>query len=66
MDLPTYLKLKRGASAALAKKSPGLYESNLSAIKSGRRLPPIKLCVAIEKATNGIVSRKELRPDIFK
>ena len=66
MDLPTYLKLKRGAAATLAKKIPGLYESNLSAIKSGRRLPPIKLCVAIEKATNGIVSRKELRPDIFK
>lgn len=66
MDLPTYLKLKRGAAAALAKKIPSLYESNLSAIKSGRRLPPIKLCVAIEKATNGIVSRKELRPDIFK
>ena len=66
MDLPTYLKLKRGAAAALAKKVPGLYKSNLSAIKAGRRLPPINLCVAIEKATNGIVSRKELRPDIFK
>ena len=66
MDLPTYLKLKRGAAAALAKTVPGLYQSNLSAIKAGRRLPPINLCVAIEKATNGIVSRKELRPDIFK
>ena len=66
MDLPTYLKLKRGAAAALAKTVPGLYLSILSAIKAGRRLPPINLCVAIEKATNGIVSRKELRPDIFK
>lgn len=32
-------------------------------IKSGMRSCPIKVCVAIERATNGAVTRKDLRDD---
>lgn len=30
---------------------------------TGRRPVPIERCAEIEKATNGLVSRKDLRPD---
>lgn len=65
MDLPAYLKLKRGAAKALTEAVPGLYQSNLSDIKRGKRKTPVQLCQQIEKATNGIVTKKEMRPDIF-
>ena len=37
----------------------------LSLIIHGPRKPSPKLAVAIENATQGLVSKKDLRPDIF-
>ena len=37
----------------------------LSLIIHGHRQPSPKLSVAIEKATQGLVLRKDLRPDLF-
>ena len=37
----------------------------LSLIMKGQRKASPELCVRIERATGGLVSREELRPDIF-
>jgi len=37
----------------------------LSLIIHGHRVPSPRLAVAIEKATQGLVLRKHLRPDLF-
>jgi hypothetical protein len=34
-------------------------------IHDSKRRPSADLCVRIEKATQGLVTRKELRPDLF-
>lgn len=43
----------------------GVKQSFISQLVSGTRPIPAKLCVKIEKATNGKVTREQLRPDIF-
>ena len=42
----------------LGVKSPSVHEW-----KTGKRSIPIERCVQIERATNGAVTRKDLRPD---
>lgn len=37
----------------------------LSLIMKGQRNPSADLCLRIERATGGLVKRKELRPDLF-
>lgn len=64
MDLKTYLSTKRGVAAELARRV-GVKQSNLSRMKNGARKVPAQICKKIEKATCGVVTRKELRPDIF-
>lgn len=63
MKLKTYLEqLERGGVRSLA-DTIGISSSFLSQMASGRcKISPAR-CVLIESATNGIVSRKELRPD---
>ena len=34
-------------------------------LSSGFRQPSFKMAMAIEKATNGLVTKEELRPDIY-
>lgn len=41
----------------------GVAEQYLYQVFTGRKTPSAELCVAIEQATNGKVTRKELRPD---
>ena len=65
MTLKEYFATEpRGAKAEMAeflKISP----TWLSLIIANRRLASAVLCKRIESATQGLVSRKELRPDLF-
>lgn len=61
MNLDTYLA-KSGTSAALAAKI-GVTPGFVSQWRSGHRPIPIERCVEIEAATDGLVTRQELRPD---
>lgn len=61
MNINTYLSTVENA-ASLARKlsiSPAL----ISQWKNGTRPVPIERCPDIERATNGAVTRKDLRPD---
>lgn len=67
MKLRAYIDtLPRGGIAEFAGKvgiSP-IYLSQLAATQDGR-VPSAELCVSIERLTDGIVSREELRPNDF-
>lgn len=61
MKLENYLE-KRGSVITLSRKI-NVAPEDVSSWKTGRRSVPIVHCVAIERATNGLVTRKDLRPD---
>jgi len=65
MTLLEYFKDEpRGSKAEMAeylKISP----TWLSLLMKGERRASASLCVKIEKATQGLVKRKDLRPDLF-
>ena len=61
MNLKTYLN-RRGRTSWLARKI-GAHLPDVSDWKYGNRKVPVAYCVAIERATNGKVTRKDLRPD---
>lgn len=59
MDLQTYLsKVKQRAFA----DSLGVTQGLISQWARGKALPPPNRCVAIERLTQGEVTRQELRP----
>ncbi|WP_213308249.1 transcriptional regulator [Paraburkholderia sacchari] len=65
MNLATYLseqKLSQSAFAELLGVTQGLVYQWLA----GRRPVAAERCVAIERATNGAVTRKDLRPDDWR
>ena len=65
MKLSEWLDVERGRGASLAtviSVSPVL----ISQWSTGPRVPPIERCVPIERATNGAVTRQDLRPDDWK
>ncbi|MGN5354350.1 transcriptional regulator [Ralstonia sp. L16] len=63
MTLTEYLRSQpRGASLALA-KAIGANPPDVSSWASGKRVAPVIHCVAIERVTDGAVTRRELRPD---
>jgi DNA-binding transcriptional regulator YdaS (Cro superfamily) len=62
MDIKTYISSARGNSVLLS-KNLGVSMSFLSQMASGAATISIPRCVAIEQATNGKVTRKDLRPD---
>lgn len=63
VDLKTYFStLGRGGPSRLA-DALGVSISFLSQMAAGTAAISPARCVAIEKATGGIVSRQELRPD---
>jgi DNA-binding transcriptional regulator YdaS (Cro superfamily) len=65
MDLAAYFKDEpRGAKAEMAEYL-GITPTWLSLIMKGERKASADLCVKIEKATQGLVKRKDLRPDLF-
>lgn len=61
MLLRTYVSAERGRCAALAKVID-VHPVLVSQWASGTRRVPIEHCLAIEQATAGAVSRRELRP----
>lgn len=61
MELKVYLLQERGRSSQLA-KALGVTSGFVSMIANGRKKIPLRFVVAIEKFTNGEVTRKDLRP----
>jgi DNA-binding transcriptional regulator YdaS (Cro superfamily) len=62
MDLKTYLAGGRGRGTSLA-KTIGAHASDVSAWASNARPIPIPFGLLIEKATKGLVTRREMFPD---
>ena len=63
MELKTYInKLERGGAKKLA-ATLGISRSHLSQMASKRCPISPQRCVEIEKATQGDVGRRDLRPD---
>lgn len=62
MNLADYLSAERGRQAALCKQI-GAHAPDLSRWAQGVRPVPLEHCVAIEKATDCAVTRRDLRPD---
>ena len=54
----------RGAKAAMA-EAIGVSRTWMALVIAGSRRPSVALSMAIDRYTNGEVSRKELRPDVF-
>jgi DNA-binding transcriptional regulator YdaS (Cro superfamily) len=65
MNLQDYFKTDvRGSKSEMAEHLR-ITPTWISLIISGRRKASPVLALAIEKATGGLVTRQELRPDIF-
>jgi DNA-binding transcriptional regulator YdaS (Cro superfamily) len=65
MTLSEYFKTDViGAKSEMA-QFLGITPTWMSLLISGRRKASPELAIAIEKATNGLVTRQVLRPDIF-
>jgi DNA-binding transcriptional regulator YdaS (Cro superfamily) len=65
MNLIDYFAtLKRGAQAALSREL-GISKTWMSQITNGRKLASPEVARAIEVATKGKVTRKDVRADIF-
>jgi DNA-binding transcriptional regulator YdaS (Cro superfamily) len=62
MDLKTYISGGRGRATALA-KAIGAHASDVSAWAARTRPVPIPFGRPIERATKGLVTRRELFPD---
>jgi len=65
MTLTEYFKDEpRGAKAEMAEYLK-ITPTWLSQLMKGERRASAALCMEIEKATGGLVKRKDLRPDLF-
>jgi len=64
MDLKTYLNQERGRKAALA-KALGAYIGDIGCWAKGTKSVPLKFGAPIEAATEKMVTRQELFPDIW-
>lgn len=65
MDIKSYLSQERGRQSALA-KAIGAYAPDVSRWADGTRPIPVAYAAAIEAATGGQVTRKEMFPDEWK
>ena len=66
MELKTYLDREgRGSASGLAREINAV-PSLISQWASGDRQVPVNRCVDIERATNGAVTRQDLRPDDWR
>jgi len=63
MNLDCYLKNNERGTAAKLARLTGIKPQNLSLYASRKKPVPISASVKIEKATNGAVTRKDLRPN---
>ncbi len=64
MEIKTWLDEKRGRALALA-KGVDVPPSFISKLSTGAKRPSAQLCVAIEKFTDGQVTRADLRPEDY-
>jgi len=65
MNLVEYFATEpRGAKLEMAEYL-GITPTWLSLLLGGKRKPSAMLCLKIEEATQKLVTRKELRPDLF-
>lgn len=65
MNLKDFLCLKgRGSAISLANQI-GVSAFDVCMWRNGKRPVPIKYCIAIENATKGAVTRKDLRPNDY-
>ena len=63
MDIRSYLETApRGAAAAVARRV-GVHPVMVSQWAGRVKTVPVERCVAIESATDGAVTRRDLRPD---
>jgi DNA-binding transcriptional regulator YdaS (Cro superfamily) len=62
MKLAEYLSEARGRQAALAKEIKA-HAPDVSRWATGERPIPVEFCPAIERVTEGVVTRRDLRPD---
>jgi DNA-binding transcriptional regulator YdaS (Cro superfamily) len=65
MDAKEFLKLYGLVEGEKVAKAAGTKLVYLRQISTGFRDPSPKLAILLEKASNGRMSRKQLRPDIF-
>lgn len=71
MDLKTYLATKDGEFARTGAEfirvaaDAGMSAGTLYQIALGHKRAGPRLCVQIERATSGAVTRHDLRPDLF-
>lgn len=62
MKLSEYLAQQRGRQSALA-RLVGVHAPDVYRWANGTRVVPVRHCAAIERATDGAVTRRDLRPD---
>ncbi|KDD44749.1 DNA-binding helix-turn-helix protein [Bordetella bronchiseptica OSU095] len=62
MDLNRYLNREDATSAAALAREVGVSPALVYQWRTGRRPVPVEHCAAIERATGGEVSRRDLRP----
>jgi DNA-binding transcriptional regulator YdaS (Cro superfamily) len=63
VDLKTYIATSEMGTSKRLAESLGVSKSMMSQMVSGKAPISIERCVEIEVATEGAVSRKDLRPD---
>lgn len=63
MDIQQYLIQSKTTQRQFAEKV-GVTQGFISRLVQGEKVPPA-LVIPIEKATSGVISRHELRPDIY-
>lgn len=66
MNLKTYITSERGRAVLLASELVGVSLSYLSQMASGKAPISPKRCVEIERATKGVVTRQDLKPDEWR
>ena len=63
MNLSDYLKTRGHGAVTLLAVQIGSHAPDISNWSNGKRPVPISRCIAIEHATEGAVTRRDLRPD---
>ena len=63
MNLTDYLRASPRGTRIVIAKAANVSPAYINHVCSGFRRPSPQTCIAIEKATQGVVTRYELRPD---
>lgn len=66
MDMRTFLKTTSKTERERVAKEAETTVAYLFQLAGGHREPSVKLAMRLEKASGGLLSRRDLRPDIFR